>query len=180
MKTIPKVRILPVILIGVLLGSCVRPEEFPIEPYLEFRQNHFSYETGVGGDTVEKLAVEFYFQDGDGDIGRKTEEEVAPYVGEYFHNLHFNLFEVLSDSSLAPVYMRDSVGVEYPVVYNYHLHYIEPVNADGTLKGTITWKVDDFPSTAFFMRGKTVRYGVYLYDRALHKSNVIYTDPIIL
>ncbi|MDE6494468.1 MAG: hypothetical protein K2O66_04065 [Bacteroidales bacterium] len=169
-----------VILAGSVLGGCVKPEEFPVEPYLEFRQNIFSYEADAGGDTVERLAVEFYFQDGDGDIGRKTEEEVEPYVGEYFHNLHFNLLEVLPDSSLVPVYMRDSLGIEYPISYNYHLHYIEPINADGTLKGTVTWQVDDFSSTAFFMQGKTVCYGIYLYDRALHKSNVIYTSPIIL
>ncbi len=73
MNTISKVRILPVILVGIFFGSCVKPEKFPIEPYIEFRQNHFFYEVGVGGDTVEKLAVEFYFQDGDGDIGRKTD-----------------------------------------------------------------------------------------------------------
>lgn len=153
---------------------------FPPEPYLEFRRNILGFETGVGGDTTYTLAVEFYFQDGDGDIGRMTESESGPYVGDSLYNLHFNLLEQQADGSFAQVYMPDSTGVNYPISYAYHLHYIEPVNANKSLRGTITWQVDDFASTAFFMKGKTVCYSFYLYDRALHKSNVVYTQAIKL
>ncbi|MCH5244372.1 MAG: hypothetical protein J1F29_05675 [Lentimicrobiaceae bacterium] len=180
MHTIPKVQIWLITAAALLAVSCVKHKEFPPEPYLEFRRNILGAEQGVGGDTVLTLAVEFYFQDGDGDIGRKDEVEREPYVGEYFHNLHFNLEEMLSDSTYEQVYQIDSTGQRYPIVYLYHLHYMEPVNGNNSLSGTITWQVDDFASTAFFMRGKTVRYGFYLYDRALHKSNVVYTDPIKL
>lgn len=162
------------------LCSCVKPKEFPDEPYIEFRRNIIGAQVGVGGDTMPTLSVEFYFQDGDGDIGRRDEEEKEPYVGEYFHNLHFSLLEVLPDSSRVQVYQQDSTGAFFPITYNYHLHYIEPVNGNKALRGSITWQVDDFPSTAFFMRGKTVCYSFYLYDRALNKSNVVCTEAIEL
>ena len=154
--------------------------EFPPEPYLEFRQNILGYAVSASGDTVPALQVEFYFQDGDGDIGRESEEEIPPYTGDSLHNLHFHLYEILPDSQLQKVYLPDSTGELHPIEYHYHLHYIEPVNANNALRGTIRWEVDDFPSTAFFMQGKTICYGVYLYDRALHKSNTIYTHPIRL
>lgn len=165
----------------LLCYACVKPKEFPPEPYLEFRRNILGMQEGVGGDSTLTLSVEFYFQDGDGDIGRQDEAEREPYVGEFFHNLHFYLQEMLPDSTYAQAYfLPDSTGTRYPMVYPYHLHYMEPVNANHSLCGTITWQVDDFYQTAFFMRGKTVRYGFYLYDRALHKSNVVYTDAIRL
>lgn len=166
--------------IPCLLCACVKPKEFPPEPYIEFRRNIFGIRQEIGEDTTRTLAVEFYFQDGDGDIGRKDEEEKDPYVGEYFHNLHFNLLEVLPDSTYSQVYLPDSTGTMYPITYSYHLHYIEPVNGNHALRGTITWQVDDFPSTAYFMQGRTICYSFYLYDRALHKSNVVYTEAIRL
>lgn len=175
-----KLRILPLILAVSGLVSCVKPMEFPPEPYMEFRENIFSYKIGLAGDTTLVLEVKFYFQDGDGDIGRKTEGEVFPYVGDSLHNLHFHLLEVMPDSSFKPVYYRDSTGREYPVEYSYHLHYLEPVNSNSAMSGTITWTVDDFSSTALFMQGRRICYSIYLYDRALHKSNTIYTDPIQL
>lgn len=160
--------------------ACVEPMEFPPEPYLEFRSNILGHTLSASGDTVPSLQVEFYFQDGDGDIGRESEEEIYPYVGDSLHNLHFQLYEILSDSTLRKVYLPDSTGELHPIEYRYHLHYIEPVNANNALRGTIRWAVDDFPSTAAFMEGKDVCYSIYLYDRALNKSNVIYTDPIRL
>ncbi|MCM1168993.1 MAG: hypothetical protein NC324_03555 [Bacteroides sp.] len=166
--------------LSFLLCACVKPKEFPDEPYVEFRQNILGVQADAGGDTTLTLAVEFYFQDGDGDIGREDEEEREPYVGEYLHNLHFNLLEMMPDSSYGPVFQTDSTGARYPITYKYHLHYIEPVNGNHSLSGTITWQVDDFASTAFFMQGKMVCYSFYLYDRALHKSNVVYTDAIQL
>ena len=67
---VSKLRILPVILAVSGMVACVEPMEFPPEPYLEFRQNILSWQIGLTGDTTELLEVEFYFQDGDGDIGR--------------------------------------------------------------------------------------------------------------
>lgn len=180
LHTISKVRIWLILAMPILGCACVKPKEFPPEPYLECRRNILGMQGGVGGDSTLSLSVEFYFQDGDGDIGRKDEAETEPYVGEFFHNLHFNLQEMLPDSTYAQVYQTDSTGARYPITYRYHLHYIEPVNGNHSLSGTITWQVDDFASTAFFMQGKTVRYGFYLYDRALHKSNVVYTEAIRL
>lgn len=180
MRTISKLQILAILAVSLGLCSCVKPKEFADEPYIEFRRNILGAEAGVGGDTTLTLSVEFYFQDGDGDIGRRDEEEKEPYVGEYFHNLHFNLLERMPDSTYVQVYQTDSTGASYPIKYNYHLHYIEPVNSNHALRGTITWQVDDFASTAFFMKGRTVCYSFYLYDRALHKSNVVYTEAIEL
>lgn len=171
--------ILYALLVWIPVG-CVEPMEFPPEPYIEFRENILYKTVSSTGDTSTVLEVKFYFQDGDGDIGRTTEEEVYPYVGDSLHNLHFHLWEMLPDSSCHPVLMPDTTGEIRQVEYKYHLHYIEPVNANNALRGTISWKVDDFQSTAAIMEGKTVVYSIYLYDRALNRSNTIYTDPIIL
>lgn len=180
-RQVSKIQILVLsMLAGWLAVSCVEPKEFPPEPYLEFRRNILSQSVGIAGDTATLLEVEFYFQDGDGDIGRENEEAVPPYVGDSLYNLHFGLLEVMPDSSYSQVYYTDTSGERYPIEYSYHLHYIDPVNANHSLSGTITWTVDDFQSTAFFMQGRKICYSIYLYDRALNRSNTIYTDPIQL
>ena len=173
----PKVRIFPRLpllaafcVLAPLVVSCVKPKTFPIEPYLEFRQNIHTYTPPVAGDSIPSLDVEFYFQDGDGDIGG----------GDSLYNLHFQLYKVLSDSLLESVYLPDTTGEWHPIAYHYHLHYMEPVNANHSLSGLIRWKVDDFAITASMLENNTICYGIYLYDRALHRSNVIYTDPIRL
>ena len=184
---LPKVRIfprLPLLAVFCVLASfvtsCVKPKTFPIEPYLEFRQNILSHTLTAAGDSVPSRDVEFYFQDGDGDIGRSDESEKFPYVGDSLYNLHFQLYKVLSDSLLEKVYLPDTTGVWQPIAYHYHLHYIEPVNANHSLSGIIRWTVDDFGITASMLENHTICYGIYLYDRALHRRNVIYTDPIRL
>lgn len=166
--------------LGVAAVGCVTPMEFPPEPYIEFRENIVYQSIASTGDTTLMLDVKFYFQDGDGDIGRRNEDEVPPYVGDSLHNLHFHLWEVLPDSTYLPVLIPDTTGLIRQVEYSYHLHYIEPVNGNNALRGTITWTVDDFSSTALLLKGKTVAYSIYLYDRALHKSNTIYTAPLVL
>ena len=168
----PKVRIflrLPLLaafcVLAPLVVSCVKPKTFPIEPYLEFRQNILTYTPTAAGDSIPSLEVEFYFQDGDGDIGG----------GDSLYNLHFQLYKVLSDSVLERVRLPDTTDE-----WRYHLHYIEPVNANHSLSGIIRWKMDDFSYTAKMLKNSTICYSIYLYDRALHRSNVIYTDPIRL
>ncbi len=182
-----KVRIFPRLssvaafcVLAPLVVSCVKPRTFPIEPYLEFRQNILTYMPTPSGDSIPSLEVEFYFQDGDGDIGREDESERFPYVGDSLYNLHFQLYKMLAVSVFQEVYLADTTAGWLPIAYLYHLHYIEPVNANHALCGTIRWKVDDFGITAGNLKNSTVCYGIYLYDRALHKSNVIYTDPIRL
>lgn len=183
----PKVRIFPRLpllaafcVLAALVVSCVKPKTFPVEPYIEFRRNILTYTPTGTGDSIPSLEVEFYFQDGDGDIGRSDTSETFPYVGDSLYNLHFQLYRVLSDSLLEKVYLPDTTGEWHPMAYPYHLRYIEPVNANHALRGIIRWEVDDFPMTAKKMENNTVCYSIYLYDRALHRSNVIYTDPIRL
>jgi len=53
-----------------LLASCVKPPEYPIEPYIEvvgINQNVFNELD------EDSLSVTLYFEDGDGDIGSDTE-----------------------------------------------------------------------------------------------------------
>ncbi|MEG2666003.1 MAG: hypothetical protein RSA02_03190, partial [Bacteroidales bacterium] len=159
----------------LLLSACVKPQEFSVEPYIEFREN--TIKSDLSGR--ETLYVKFYFQDGDGDIGRYSTEETPPYVGVYKYNLYFLLYEKMKDTTYQPVYLRDSMGshcIEYP----YIIKYIEPVNSNKAMSGTITWEMNDFQFIKQYMKGKTIRFNIFLYDRSLHKSNVISTSDILV
>ena len=54
------------LIISLLLGSCIKPPEYPIEPFIRFESvNKVEF---VKFDP-DSLKVDIYFEDGDGDIG---------------------------------------------------------------------------------------------------------------
>lgn len=165
-----------ILVVGVF-SQCIRPEEYPDEPYLEFRRQQIVWAASSGDrDSVEKLDCTFYFQDGDGDIGLHPQDTIPPYVGEYKYNLYVGLYERKDDTTLLPV--LDFEGDT--LVYRNRIQYIEPVNSSGSLRGEITWTMDDFSFVKEVEKGKQVQLSFYIYDRALNKSNVIFTPPILL
>lgn len=54
------------ILIAMLFTACIKPPEYPVEPYIEFQSvnkvNFIKFDP-------DSLKVDIYFEDGDGDIG---------------------------------------------------------------------------------------------------------------
>lgn len=164
------------IILFCTLISCVKPKEFPIEPYIEFREQTVERSV-LGRDTIDFLYVTFYFQDGDGDIGMF--EDVLGHPA-YNYNLCFSLEEKVNDTVYEQVYGIDSVYERFPIEYKYIIAYIPPVNANYALSGTITWNMDGYAELKSHLPNKTVRFAIYMYDRALHKSNIIFTDDIKL
>ncbi|MEG1573114.1 MAG: hypothetical protein RR328_06140 [Bacteroidales bacterium] len=149
----------------------MKESEFPVEPYIEYRSQAVS-------EDGKSLFFTFYFQDGDGDIGLFTYDTLAPYIGEYRYNIYFIPFEKKNDSvydtlrSVRPPYINR--------IYKYRIKYIEAVNANKALKGEIQWDMKDFDRLQQEFPKKTIRFQVYIYDRALHISNKIYSPDINL
>lgn len=107
------------------------------------------------GNMQRAGVVEFYFEDGDGDIGIRQPLIGVPdqdTINLYFHqyNKENGVFDVPEDT------------------LNYRIPYIERIGQNQVIRGTI--------EITFlyigFSEDDTIKYDFYLLDRASHKSNI--------
>ncbi|MBK8341523.1 MAG: hypothetical protein IPK99_16790 [Flavobacteriales bacterium] len=154
------------LLVGVamVLGACLKTDEFPEEPIIGFK------EFKTFGDSA---ALTITFTDGDGDIGLGQGDTLPPFDTMPFV---FNLFveyEELQNGVWVPF-----TGFTFPFLHQ-RVPLITPTGQNKTLEGEITYRFTDWP-TIPNTPWDTVRYTVKLVDRALHESNTVRTDEIIL
>jgi hypothetical protein len=139
-----------------IISACMKRPNYPDYPIIKFKA--FIPE----GDSAKFI---FEFTDGDGDIGLRKEDTLPPYDA----NLFLKYYE-----------QREGVFVEIePLIpFKYRIPDISRKGKIKTLEGEIMVRINyyyDFASPY-----DTIKYSAYIVDRALNKSNVIETDPIIV
>jgi hypothetical protein len=155
--------------IGLLLllaltgWQCLDSPNFPDEPFIQF--------ISISKDTMrqgifqeDSLTVRFSFQDGDGDIGRASQQDSNNifFIDERTGTLDntFGIPQIPEEGA--------ANGVEGEVrVLLFSTCCIYNDGSDPCLPN---------PSTPF----DTLRYRIYIVDQANHKSNEIVTTSIIL
>ena len=157
-----------ILLIVLCSLSCKKPDEYPVVPVIDFK-SIYSLQNSLGYD--QKMTVLLNFTDGDGDIGYKQEGENDPIfddpTSQYYNNYSATLYEY-----------RDGVWEEYTtsLPYGGRLPYLTPESKNKAMKGEIACDFDVPPNSV----QDTFRLDVFIYDRALHKSNVVTTSAIVL
>lgn len=144
--------------------SCIKREEFPIEPYIEYRG--FAVRTTAEGKKIGIIHI--YFRDGDGDIGLSSKDTLPPFhlQGDYYYNFFMHIYKKQSNNFIL---------IDHPYVVR-----IPPVNPDDypqSLEGDIYIDID-VEILKMVLPENIFKFDAYLYDRALHKSNTI-TSPVI-
>lgn len=149
--------------IGVLASGCLKTEKFPVEPTVAFKSFEFF------GDSA---SLTISFTDGDGDIGLDPTDISAPFdTGSFYY---YNLF--LREQELVSGEWND---VQFEDSIFYRVPRITPTGQNKALEGEIAVAIDPFP---LFVTGNsdTVRFSVELVDRALHLSNRVLTNNILV
>ncbi|MEO5584595.1 MAG: hypothetical protein ABIQ75_03985 [Flavobacteriales bacterium] len=150
------------LLMGVLLSACLKTEAFPKEPHIEFKSYTQSPDSA-------KLTISF--TDGDGDIGLNQGDTLPPYNpgSLWYHNFFVDYYKrqngqwVLQQFTL-PLY--------------YRIPVITPTGQNKALQGDIAVQIS--PLVLPQVPGDTVRFSVRIADRALHESNTVFTDAIVV
>jgi hypothetical protein len=150
-------------LAALLLSSCRKDEEFPVEPQIEYL-NFIKY----GNDSAD-----FYisFTDGDGDIGLDKGDTFPPYNrgSIYYYNIYLRY--QYKDSAgnykdyALPLIPPDTVPDT--LEWKYRIPVVTPFGQDKSLNGEIHVRL-----YGPYQVHPTYRYRCYIYDRALNKSNV--------
>lgn len=155
------------LLTAVGATGCLEREEFPIEPRLEYigtvlNQNMVSQADSIG-------FVRFRFTDGDGDLGLNTNDTAGSFApGQlYYHNLFVRYFE-----------KQNGAYVEFVPVFPFHSRFksLTPAGGDKSLQGIMDVGVFARPGSPW----DTVRYEIFIVDRALNHSDTIVTEDIRL
>jgi hypothetical protein len=154
-------------LVILALGSCRKIEQLPPVPLVKFtRFTVFDTLTMLGKFKAGRL--DFYFEDGDGDVG------LPPPVGNATDatDLYLTLFRkkggVMVGSS-----DKNDVLLPYP---SYRIPFMTRLGVNKILRGTISVSF----LYMFYSPGDTIKYDFYIKDRALNESNVASTGEIVL
>jgi hypothetical protein len=159
---------LPVLFIIALvtLGSCTKIEQISPIPSISFTSFTISDTTDMLDNNLKTGKLEFFFEDGDGDVGLKSSTDSQADTT----NLFFTLYRKKA-GVMVPVTADDPL---YPS--SYRIPYMVRLGQNKILRGTIsvTFLYFDYPP------GDTIKYDFHIKDRAQHESNVASTSEIVI
>jgi hypothetical protein len=148
------------------LGSCTKIEHLSPVPKIRFNSFTIFDTTDILGNVTKAGKLEFYFEDGDGDIGLKV-----PTGGQADStNLFFTLYRKTDGiMELAPA--------DDPLTpSDYRIPYMVRLGQNKIIKGTVSVTF----LYLFYSSSDTIKYDFHLKDRALHDSNMASTSEIII
>ncbi len=146
--------------------SCMKKETYPDIPQIEFAGWTSIFDTG---QFAKKGILAITFKDGNGDIGLNPGDTFPPYnkQGDYYYNYLIGYFEKQAG---------EYVKIDLDPPFSARIPVLTPDNPNKAIKGLIVDTLSMNPHPLF----DTIRFELYIYDRALHQSNIIYTPDIIL
>lgn len=151
----------------VSLEFCRKPEEFPIEPAIEF----VKFTKIASGNSIDdKGILTISFTDGDGDIGLSESDTLPPFdtASVYYYNFFIDYFEKKNGTF---------TKVDLPFSINSRIPVLNTSGSTKPLKGTIDIELFINNILSPF---DTIRFECSICDRALHMSNKVVSSEIIV
>lgn len=169
-KVMNKIHVFIYLLAILLLGGCeLEKVDYPSEPQIEFRSAIPSISENALHQPVLFIKLTFYLIDGDGDLGIlwfDTTPPPPPYDANFFPTLYsIENNKLVIDTSL--------------LATKYSIPYVNNLGQDKLLKAEVIVDLE-YPPPYFPFPYDTIMYSFYMNDRALNKSNIAWTDTIIL
>jgi hypothetical protein len=149
-----------------VFSGCMKKQNFSIVPEISLLGFELAYDTG---QYPKSGLLTFSYQDGDGDIGLNPGDTFPPFhrQGQYYYNLVITYFEK-QNGVFTPVDLTIPFSARIPV--------LAPDDPNKAIKGYIEETLALYPPP----KHDTIKFEAFIYDRALHKSNVITTPVIVL
>ena len=143
----------------LFLQSCQKEDSLPVTPSIEFKSLEKFTAVNAG---IDSLVLTFAFEDGDGDIGFPDSDTSS-------RDIFVKLFEK-QNGVFVPIVFTDTL------LFTYRMPYLEPTGNNSSLKGDV---VISYLGYLLGVPNDTVRYQLYIRDRAGHISNTITTTEVV-
>jgi hypothetical protein len=158
--------ILLIILTFFGFAGCVKQENYPDVPQIQFLNFTKVFDTG---QYAVKGILNISFTDGDGDIGLNSNDTRPPFdtAGPYYYNYVITYFEK-QQGVFKQIDLNPPFSVRIPVLNSEF--------PGKPIKGVISDTLELNPRPLF----DTIKFEAFIYDRTLNKSNIISTPEIIL
>lgn len=157
---------------ALLLVSCLKREEFPPQPVIEYT-DFIKY----GNDSAVFI---FQFTDGDGDIGLDERDTLGNFAPSqpYYYNFIMTFYYKDATGTFQPFDAIDSTPAIMDTLKNgYRIPNITPEGQNKVLDGEIRVKLLG-PYIPPQVDDKNFKFDAFIYDRSLNKSNVISTPEL--
>lgn len=162
----------------LLLSSCRKEPNYPDTPEIEFRRVEQVTEK-ENGILHDDLTLVIGYKDGDGNLGlSKTDTTSGDFdppfdlKSPYFNNFFADL-QVKRGDKYVPYFENSALN------FNGRFPRLSADGRTEALEGEIKYTISSFYSDVFDA-ADTIRFEIYIYDRAQNKSNTVYTDDIVL
>ncbi|TPE43289.1 hypothetical protein [Pontibacter mangrovi] len=164
-------------ILALALSSCREEPNYSDVPAITFdRIEQYTYTANK--ITRDTLIIAVDFQDGDGNLGLDRIGPDGTQSGPDFEppfnpgsQYFYNFFAI-------PQVKRGNTYTSLPEI-NGRFPKLSMDGKPEPLEGEIRYTITSF-STDAYPFADTIRFEVYIYDRDLNKSNVVYTDDIVL
>ncbi len=175
-----KLRFILFIILGlILIISCRKEEEYPLEPIINFENFVFLQNTQTG--EINTGLLQIGYTDGDGDIGLDQGDTLSPYQksGEYYYNLIIRYYEQQQGEFVeVPLVRYNPETQTYDTSsFSARIPPLIPKDQTEAIKGVIEYEIFVNNPLSIY---DTIKFEVQLIDRALNKSNSVSTPTIIL
>jgi hypothetical protein len=144
-------------------SACIKKENYPADPVISYKEFQ-SYDDDSAYFTLK-------FTDGDGDFGLNAGDTSGTYSNStpYYYNLYMKYMYQKSDGTWS-AYFNPNPLVNDTQYYKFRVPFIEQPGKDKSMNGEVRVKLTELrPSVTH----KSIKYLFYVYDKALHKSNVV-------
>ncbi len=160
-KEINTFTIIQFIILSFIFIQCKKPEKIPETPKIIFLDLPVKDTFDILGNNIRRATLIFHLTDGNGDIGLKESDTVAPYNqgSKYYYNLYIDLYKK-QDGQMVPILLATP--------FYFRTKYIEPKGINKVLQCTIKVNLDFNIPLAF----DSCDVVFYMYDRSLNRSNI--------
>jgi hypothetical protein len=162
----------------MVFPSCQKIEEFPDYPIIKYE--NFLLEYNPATQRTERGVLIFSYTDGDGDLGLRSKDTLPPYhsSGPYYYNLIINYFEKQNGEFVeVPLVSWNAEDQKFDTLtFNARFPDLTPIAGNLNIKGVFQDTLYIYNPLSQF---DTIKFSVFIYDRALNKSNLIETPPIV-
>ena len=165
MKIYTKITFFLLISIVAGLTSCIKEEQYPIIPHIEF--GGFATAKDITGkDSLGAITISY--TDGDGNIGLFAWDTVEPKK----YNFYLKFMELVNNE------LVEVKPVDSTLTFNARIPLLTPVGRNKNIKGDITMYLELYFARQI-LKSDTIAFEIYIRDRDLNNSNVVET-PLFL